>query len=184
MKNRTAANRRKQIETAVVYGVFTFYLVFLFKLLFLSRVSSHNTADTGNSVNLIPLRSITDYLITNSEKVRRFAFSNVIGNILIFVPLGGYLSLFRNKKKAISNLLAIAIVSLLTEIIQGFTHIGTADIDDLILNTLGGFIGILGYKLLVFLLADNKKVHTTIAILSLVALPILFYLLFMIRLRL
>lgn len=181
MKNRTAANRRKQIETIVIYGVFIFYLAFLFKLLFLSRVSAHDTED---SVNLIPFRSITDYLITNSEKVRRFAFSNVIGNILIFVPLGGYLSLFRNKKKAISNLLLIAVASLLTEIIQGITHIGAADIDDLILNSLGGFIGILGYKLLLLLFRDDKKVRTTIAILSLAGLPVLLYFLFVVRLRL
>lgn len=181
MKNRTAANRRKQIETVVIDGVFICYLAFLFKLLFLSRVSAHDTAD---SVNLIPFRSITEYLITNSEKVRRFAFSNVIGNILIFVPLGGYLSLFRNKKKAISKLLLIAVASLLTEIIQGFTRIGAADIDDLILNSLGGFIGILGYKLLQFLFRDDKKVRTTIAILSLAGLPVLLYFLFVVRLRL
>jgi Glycopeptide antibiotics resistance protein len=181
MKNRTAANWRKQIETAVIYGVFICYITFLFKLLFLSRVSSHDTAD---SVNLIPFRSITDYLVSNSEKVRRFAFSNVIGNILIFVPLGGYLSLFRNKKKAISNLLLIIVASLLTEIIQGFTHIGAADIDDLILNSFGGLVGILGYKLLLFLFHDDNKVRTTIAIISLAGSPVLFYLLFMIRLRL
>lgn len=181
MKNGTAVNRRKQIETIVVYSVFICYLAFLFKLLFLSRVSAHDTAD---SVNLIPFRSITDYLVNNSDKVRRFAFSNVIGNILIFVPLGGYLSLFRNKKKAISNLLLIVVASLLTEIIQGFTHIGAADIDDLILNSLGGLVGILGYKLLQLLLGDNKKVHTTIAILSVAGLPVLLYLLFVIRLRL
>lgn len=165
----------------MVYSVFICYLAFLFKLLFLSRVSSH---DIANSVNLIPFRSITDYLVSNSDNLRRFAFSNVIGNILIFVPLGGYLSLFRNKKRAISNLLLIVVVSLLTEIIQGFTYIGAADIDDLILNSLGGFIGILGYKLLQLLFRDDKKVNTTITILSLAGLPVLAFLLFVVRLRL
>lgn len=183
MKNRTAVNRRQQIETIIVYSVFICYLAFLFKLLFLSRVSNHDAANAGNSVNLIPFRSITDYVVSNSANVKRFAFSNVIGNILIFVPLGGYLSLFRNKKRAISNLLLIAVASLLIEIIQGLTGIGAADIDDFILNSLGGFIGILGYKLLQLLFRDDKKVNTTIAILSVAGIPVLLYLLFVIRMR-
>ena len=184
MKNETAVNRRKQIETVAIYGVFIFYLVFLFKLLFLSRVSYHDTANSGNSINLIPFNSIIEYFFSSSANVRRFAFSNVIGNIIIFVPLGGYLSLFRNRRRAISNLLLIALASILTEIIQGLTGIGAADIDDVILNVLGGFTGILGYKLLELLFRDDKKVQTTIAILSLAGLPVLFYLLFMIKLRL
>lgn len=184
MKNGTTANRRKQIEAVVLYGVFLCYLVFLFKLLFSSRVSSYDTANTANSINLIPFHSITDYLVSSSATVRRFAFSNVVGNIIIFVPLGSYLSLFNNKQKAISNLIIVVIIALLTEIIQGFAGIGAADIDDLILNSLGGFIGILGYKLLQLLFRDEKKVRTTITLLSLAGLPVLLYLLFVIKLRL
>lgn len=184
MKKGSMLNKSERIETVFLYGVFICYLAFLFKLLFFSRVSFHNTANTSTSINFIPFRSITDYLGSNSANVKRFAVSNVLGNIVIFVPLGGYLSLFRNRQNANSNLLQIVIVSLLTEIIQGFTGIGAADIDDLILNSLGGLAGILGYRLLVLLLGDAKKVRTTIAILSLAGLPVLYYLLFMIRLRL
>lgn len=103
----------------------------------------------------------------------------------IFIPLGIYLSLFKNKKKIITNLLFIFIVSLFVEIIQWYFGIGTADIDDIILNCLGGLIGILGYKLLLLILQDDKKVRTAITMLSaIVGLPVIFYLLFMVRLRL
>lgn len=65
----------------------------------------------------------------------------------------------------------IFIVSLFVEIIQGIFGIGASDIDDIILNCLGGFIGILGYKFFLFILRDEKKAHAAIAILSAIALP-------------
>lgn len=74
-------------------------------------------------------------------------------------------------------------MSLFVEIIQGLLGIGASDIDDIILNCLGGVIGILGYKFLLFMLQDKKKVHTAISILSAIGLPSILYYLFMVRMR-
>jgi glycopeptide antibiotics resistance protein len=188
MKNGGIMNKRERIETVFLYGVFICYILFLIKLLFLSRVSlldlfnSQRTLD--RSINLIPFYSIKEYIFSNSATIKRFAFSNVGGNIIIFVPLGTYLSLFKNNKRVITNLLFIFIVSLFIEIIQGFLGIGAADIDDIILNCLGGLVGILVFKFLLFILRDEKKVRVAITILSAIGLPILLYLSFMVRLRL
>jgi glycopeptide antibiotics resistance protein len=80
--------------------------------------------------------------------------------------------------------LFIFFVSLSVEITQGLLGIGTSDIDDIILNCLGGWIGILGYNFLAFILRDEKKVRTVITILSAIGLPVILYLLFMVRLML
>ncbi|WP_010296673.1 VanZ family protein [Clostridium senegalense] len=181
-------NKRKKIETVFLYGVFICYILFLIKLLFLSRVSfstlfnKQRTLD--RSMNLIPFYSIREYIFSNSVTIKNFAFSNLVGNIIIFIPLGTYLSLFKNNKKVITNMLFIFIVSLFIEIIQGLFGIGASDIDDIILNCLGGLIGILGYKFLLFILRDDKKVRVTITILSAIGLPVLLYLLLMVKLRL
>jgi glycopeptide antibiotics resistance protein len=180
MKNGGIMNKRKRIETVFLYGVFICYILFLIKLLFLSRVSLLE----HRSINLIPFYSIKEYIFSNSATIKRFAFSNVGGNIIIFVPLGTYLSLFKNNKRVITNLLFIFIVSLFIEIIQGLLGIGAADIDDIILNCLGGLVGVFGYKFLLFILRDEKKVRVAITILSAIGLPILLYLSFMVRLRL
>ncbi|WP_367649646.1 VanZ family protein [Paenibacillus sp. NEAU-GSW1] len=47
-----------------------------------------------------------------------------------------------------------------SEIIQGLLGIGAADIDDIILNVLGGWIGILVYKSLLFILRDGCEEST------------------------
>lgn len=188
MKNGGIMNKRERIETVFLYGVFICYILFLIKLLFLSRVSlldlfnSQRTLD--RSINIIPFYSIKEYIFSNSATIKKFAFSNVVGNIVIFIPLGTYLSLFKNNKRVINNLLFIFIVSLFIEIIQGLLGIGASDIDDIILNCLGGLVGILGYKFLLFILRDEKKVRVAITILSAIGLPVLLYLLFLVRLRL
>lgn len=181
-------NKRERIQTGFLYGVFICYILFLIKLLFLSRVSIFDLFNgqrtLNRSINLIPFHSIREYIFSNSANIKKFAFGNVVGNIAIFIPLGAYLSLFENNKRVIANLLLIFIVSLFIEIIQGLLGIGTSDIDDIILNCLGGLVGILGYKFLLFMLRDEKKVRVPITILSAIGLPVLLYLLFMVRLRL
>ncbi|MBL4937867.1 VanZ family protein [Clostridium sp. YIM B02515] len=172
-------NKRERIKTVFLYGVFICYILLLIKILFLSRVSLLE----NRSINLIPFYSIKEYIFSNSATIKKFAFGNVVGNIVIFIPLGTYLSLFKNDKRVLTNLLLIFIVSLFVEIIQGILGIGASDIDDIILNCLGGLIGIIGYKFLLFILRDEKKVHTAITILSAIGLPCILYYLFMVRMR-
>ena len=181
-------NKRERIETVFLYGVFMCYIIFLIKLLFLSRVSlfdlfnGQRTLD--RSINIIPFYSIKEYMFSNSATIKKFAFSNVVGNIVIFIPLGTYLSLFKRNKRILTNLLFIFISSLFIEVIQGLLGIGASDIDDIILNSLGGLVGILGYKFLLLILRDEKKVRVAITIISAIGLPVLLFLLFKVRLRL
>jgi glycopeptide antibiotics resistance protein len=124
-----------------------------------------------------------EYISGSSANMKRFAFDNLVGNIVIFIPLGTYLLLFKNDKRVRTNLLFIFIVSLCVEIIQGIFNLGTSDIDDVILNCLGGLIGILGCKFLLFTLRDEKKIRTVITIISIVGLFVILYFLFIIRMR-
>lgn len=86
MKNGDIMNKRERIETVFIYGVFNCYILFLIKLLLLSRVSlldlvnSQRTLD--RSINLIPFHSIKEYIFSNSATIKKFAFSNVFGNIV------------------------------------------------------------------------------------------------------
>lgn len=181
-------NKRERIETVFLYGIFICYILLLIKILFLSRVSLlelfNGQRTIVRSINLLPFHSIMEYISGSSENLKRFAFGNVVGNVAIFVPFGIYLPLLKKDKRIITNLLFIFLVSLLVEIIQGLLGIGTSDIDDVILNCLGGWIGILGYKFLLFLLRNEKKVRTVISILStIIGLPVILFFLFVIKMR-
>ena len=152
----------------LLYSVFLLYVAVLLTLLFMKRHSFR-------SYNFIPFHSIMDYLFNDNIIVRSFAFSNLIGNVILFVPLGGYITLFNSDKGLRKNLLWVFIFSVSAEIIQYALMVGVADVDDVILNCLGGFIGIIVYRFLLVIFKDHKKVRYAIEIIA-PAVGILFFL--------
>ena len=76
------------------------------------------------------------------------SLEGIILNILLFIPFGYLLpSLFPRLRWWQVILLGLAF-SLCIELLQLFTRLGYADVDDLINNTLGAAIGWLCYKLI------------------------------------
>ena len=169
---------RARFETVVISTVFSLWVVFALKLLLFSR-----TPGSERSFNLVPFATISHYLSRGGSGGRRLAFGNIAGNVLLFIPLGAYLSVL-TKSTVARTMLIVASASVAVEIIQGVFGLGASDIDDVLLNCLGGFIGIQLLLLLKVMLRDRGQVRTVVAVLSVVALPVLVCLLFVIRLRL
>ena len=68
----------------------------------------------------------------------------MVGNIAVFVPRGFFTALLLRRRYYGAFALAVTyIVSLLAEVLQYLLKVGTFDIDDVILNTFGGLLGIL-----------------------------------------
>ena len=143
----------------LLYSVFALYLVILFGLLFMK-------AHSLSSINIVPFHSISIILFSDNPVLRAFAFSNVIGNIVLFVPLGVYLPLFIGEKNILKNVLWIILISVLVEILQFIFKVGVSDIDDVILNGFGGFIGVIAYKILLKTLVDFKKTRFAVTLIA------------------
>ncbi|MGT2462533.1 VanZ family protein [Sinomonas atrocyanea] len=161
-----------------IFAVFALYAAFLLRLLLFSRVPG-----SERSVNLIPFASIAEYMSSHSSRAGGVSFANVVGNILIFVPLGVFLSWLRHRAAAWLTMLMIASVSVAAEVIQGVFAVGASDIDDVILNCVGGLLGILAFRLLSAILHRQSLVRTAMAVLSLLSLPVWCYFLFVVRLH-
>lgn len=74
---------------------------------------------------------------------------HIAGNILLFCPLGFLVPLLYPRCARLVQIGALAFgSSLLLEGIQLVTGLGGFDVDDLILNVLGGLLGWLAYRLL------------------------------------
>lgn len=146
----------------LLYSVFAFYLVILFGLLFMK-------AHSFSSINIVPFYSIGNYLFSDDKLLRAFAFSNVVGNIVLFVPLGVYLPLFIREKSILKNVLWIILISALVEILQFVFRVGASDIDDVILNGLGGFIGVIAYRILLKILVDFSKTRFAVTLIAPIA---------------
>lgn len=110
------------------------YLIAITYVLCLFYVVTFQDKNYGSS-NYIPFKEIFRYSF-GSHKF----FKNIIGNIMLFIPYGFLSSyLLKNKKLNITFILSL-IASLTIELVQ--YNIGRVfDIDDIILNVLGGLIG-------------------------------------------
>ncbi|WP_324672904.1 VanZ family protein [Hymenobacter sp. GOD-10R] len=96
-------------------------------------------------VNLIPIKLTVESFQSDAVNYWNF-FSNLLGNIALFIPLPLFLiSLFLLKNKFTIIFIGI-FISLLIELVQFTWRIGVPDIDDVLLNTLGVVLGIILYK--------------------------------------
>lgn len=91
------------------------------------------------NANFKPFRSILMY-INYFNRIN--GLGNLIGNICAFIPLGALFCVALPKQiKYGVPVLYCGLFSLLMELFQLVTHFGIFDVDDIILNTFGGFIG-------------------------------------------
>jgi len=98
------------------------------------------------NISLIPF-------IEFSYMSRRSVWYNIIGNLLLFIPLGILLPCLSPRYKNIFRAVAFgAVTSLLIECSQLFTLYRVTDIDDLIVNVIGTLVGYLLYWVLRFVL--------------------------------
>lgn len=105
--------------------------------------------------NFIPFKIIYDsYISYNINNNLNYFIINLLGNIIIFIPIGFIISyLYKLDTKYI--ILIGFLLSLFIELFQLLLPRWT-DIDDIILNTLGVYIGYLIYKLYVRIYNKEK----------------------------
>ncbi|MFC3749061.1 VanZ family protein [Paenibacillus sp. GCM10012306] len=100
------------------------------------------------SYNLVPFKEIKRDLHHLSLS-NPFLNINLTGNVLAFIPFGVLLpNVFRNITWSVTKVLVCSLLlSLSFESIQLLLTIGTFDVDDLLLNTLGGLAGYILYTM-------------------------------------
>ena len=99
---------------------------------------------SGIRLNLVPFR-------TMEHDFRKGGWEflvNFVGNIVATLPVGWLLpGLIGRKCNAVRVGLTAFAISLAIEVTQGLTRWRVADVDDVILNTLGGLVGYASYRL-------------------------------------
>lgn len=86
------------------------------------------------------------------------SFGNLVGNIIAFIPLGYMLPRLHKIFENLFLCMATALLFILgIELFQLFSAFGIFDVDDILLNGLGTFIGYLGFVLMKLLTKKNKK---------------------------
>lgn len=111
----------------------------------------------------------------NNDSTQTFIkFKDGILNVFVFIPLGLYLSFFIKNNKFIKVIIYTFLISLLFEIIQLFSLLGSFQTEDLILNLVAGLLGYIIYKIIYK--EKNIKVLNILSLICIIILtPILIY---------
>ena len=111
--------------------VFVYYVILLFNMVVFARY------DSVYGYNFIPFKSI--YGALKSDNLY-FMIINILGNLLVFMPLEYFIiNLFKIKKFSLNFMLSFVLI-LIIEILQLVFKVGVFDIDDILLSVFGMMI--------------------------------------------
>lgn len=147
--------QKKIAKVSAFSALFVFYCLLLINLLFTSRSYMYITpTSTGfferisRNSNLIPFKTISSYLSNSDYYGNDIIITNIIGNILVLMPMGFFLPTYIKKlKKLLPFILSMFGGILIIEVIQVITSVGTFDVDDIILNLAGAVLAFFICKL-------------------------------------
>lgn len=128
--------------------LFVAYICVLVYFLFFAENMGRTHTVRSYSYNLIPLKEINRFITHRAALGAKAVWLNLAGNVAAFIPFGLFIIPVSGRKLSVGAAVLLTFdVSVFVEIIQLITKVGSFDVDDLILNTIGGIVGVLMYKL-------------------------------------
>lgn len=134
----------------VIVVLFWIYAVLMLWLMFGQRLfwADYDTwfdnyrTELLERLNLVPFETIGGFIRSLSRAWSAHAFTNLFGNVLMFLPLGFGLPFLNKRAKTFFGCVFLAfLIIFVAEMIQFFTLLGFFDVDDLILNMVGVVAG-------------------------------------------
>lgn len=120
---------------------FLLFIAYMSLLIYLVLFSvEFGRVAVSRDYNLVPFDTIKRYINYRNRFSEISYLTNIYGNIIAFAPLGYFVYTYQNKHRLLSGLIVPMLASLAIEISQYILSVGSFDVDDIILNTLGGFI--------------------------------------------
>ncbi|MCF6402785.1 VanZ family protein [Chitinophaga filiformis] len=136
--------RRVVVVTMIIYIAALLYIVFL--------EPTRSAGEHYAPPRWMPLKSTYDFIVEAGHSIRHWLFFllNLLGNIILFMPFG-FLgdALSGTPANKFRVVITAFFFSLCIEVLQLTFMIGVFDADDIVLNTLGAYLGLYTYRLLV-----------------------------------
>jgi len=150
--NLTAGKR------VMVWILFLGYLTCLSYFLFFSERYGRTDSSNGYRYNLVLFREIKRFFIYRKEVGLEGFLVNMVGNVAAFMPFGLCLPMISLKRRGFFSVLFWSFsLSLTIETIQLLYQIGSFDVDDILLNTIGGVLGYIGYRIMLSIYMVYRK---------------------------
>lgn len=130
--------RRTRILGKILFGV---YIIFLFYFLIFSDWYGRTGVMKEYHYNLELFREIKRFWNYREQLGVFVTATNLLGNIVIFLPLGFFIPMASKYRSFFTTTIYSLLLSFIVETFQLVTRVGSFDVDDLLLNTIGGVLG-------------------------------------------
>ncbi|MED3647417.1 VanZ family protein [Halalkalibacterium halodurans] len=143
-------NKGKRFGRRVIFYSFLFYLTGVIHVTIGELTFPSQQTYQGQLIQLIPFYFIYDFIVVKQNAGNWFLMNAIklsFYNVLLLLPLGVYVSLLFKVNRLSRAALILFSTSLLIEVTQltlssfGFVWARSFNVDDLLLNTIGGVIG-------------------------------------------
>ena len=129
--------------------LFIAYLVLLVYFMFFAESFGRTPhVQEDYAYNLTLFKEIRRFYTYREQLGMKAFLLNVFGNVIGFMPCGFFLPVIsRRSRKWYNTFLLSFLLSLTIETVQLVFKVGSFDVDDLFLNTLGGILGFIMYRI-------------------------------------
>ena len=137
---------RKRTQYRILGKIlFVLYIIFVFYFLLISEIYGRTGEMKDYHYNLVLFQEIKRFW-NYREQLGIFATAtNLLGNVLIFLPFGFFMAMASKYRSFLSTLIYSFALSLTIELSQLFMKVGCFDVDDLLLNSIGGILGFITF---------------------------------------
>ncbi len=148
-------------ENKLTKILLTIYIIILTWIIVFKMQFDLNSLPYIQSINLIPFGQS---VIINGKVY----LEEIINNLIVFIPVGLYIGMIDKNKTFYKKIIPIFLLTLIFETTQFIFHIGATDVTDIIMNTLGGVLGIFIIDMLYKIFKKEEKVDKILEILALI----------------
>ena len=156
----------KRLKVVTTLAIILYILFFVWALYFkfgdINEVRFNSSKIAQLSFKERLLFDIIPFDFRNTKQKALHFLLNIL-NLIVFIPLGVAFSMRNKEIKWKRHALICFLISLVFELIQLFTIIGGFASDDLLMNTLGYFVGALIYYLIFSKFSDKVNYYIIIA---------------------
>lgn len=143
--------KRNKLFRVLEILLFAVYLAVLCYFLFIAERMGRTYSERVYHYNLMPLKEIIRFWTYRHTLGFWSVMLNLVGNVAAFIPFGMFLPrLFRPCRRFVVTVVLAFEFSLCVEILQLVWKVGSFDVDDILLNTLGGVLGFFMYRIFVW----------------------------------
>ncbi|WMJ89641.1 VanZ family protein [Anaerocolumna sp. MB42-C2] len=154
----------KSISRTVIMSVsrvlFVLYIILLAYFLFFSERYGRTIISDDYRYNLVLFKEVRRYILYRKEIGYESFIVNIFGNVLAFAPFGFVLPIISAGNRKLINITLLSLeFSLTIELIQLIFKVGIFDVDDILMNTLGGILGGICFLICHKLIKSIKKLR-------------------------